>query len=240
MKRPQLFLLHFAGGNRYSFQFLIPLLPDFEVIPLELPGRGRRMNEPLLNEFDAAATDLYNQIISYLTSSPFLIYGHSMGASLALRVTNMLEKAGKHPKCIIVSGNAGPGQRHPDKKIRYLLNRQEFLKELEQLGGLPQELIENEELFGIFEPVLRADFQITERNELLKEPAIQTPLYAVMGNMEENVTEINNWSRFTNGSFSAEVLEGDHFFIHRHPQRIAGIINTFYCSVNAPTATIMK
>lgn len=233
MKRPQLFLLHFAGGNCYSFRFLTPLLSDFEVIALELPGRGRRMNEPLLNEFDEAAVDLYNQIMASLTTTQFLIYGHSMGAYLSLRVANMLEKEGRFPAGVIVSGNAGPGIRHPEKKIRYLLDRPAFVEELKQLGGLPPELIENEELFGFFEPILRADFEIAERNELTKEPALQAPLYAMMGSTEENAADINNWSRFTNGRFNAEILEGDHFFIHRHPHRIAGIISTFYRRVHA-------
>lgn len=233
MKRPQLFLLHFAGGNCYSFQFLAPLLTDFEVITLELPGRGKRLNEPLLREFDEAAIDMYKQMLARLTAAPFLIYGHSMGAYLALRVANLLEKAGRFPAGIIVSGNAGPGVRRADRKTRYLLDRPEFVTELKQLGGLPPELIENEELFSFFEPILRADFEIVERNELTKEPAVQAPLYAIMGSLEEEVESIDNWSRFTSSRFNAEILEGNHFFIHKHPRRIAGIISTFYSRVHA-------
>jgi surfactin synthase thioesterase subunit len=228
MRKPQLFLFHFAGGNCYSFRFLTPLLPDFEVIPLELPGRGKRMNEPLLNEFDKAAEDLYKQILTHITGAPFLIYGHSMGAYLSLRVGNMLEKAGRYSAGIVVSGNAGPGINHPDDKKRYQLDRPAFIEEVKLLGGLPPELIENEELLSFFEPILRADFEIAERNELEEEPAIQANLFAIMGSQEDDVASINNWSRFTKGRFNAEVLQGDHFFIHRHPNRIAGIINAFY------------
>lgn len=227
MKKPQLFLLHFAGGSCYSFQFLMPLLSDFEVLSLELPGRGKRFNESLLNDFDEAATDLYEQIIANLVNTQFLIYGHSMGAYLTLRIANMLEKAGKYPAGIIVSGNAGPGVRNPAKRIRYLLDRPAFIEELKLLGGIPPEVIENQELFSFFEPVLRADFEIAERNELEQEPAIEAPLFAMMGSQEEDVELINNWSGFTKSCFSTEVLEGDHFFIYRHPERIASIINAF-------------
>jgi surfactin synthase thioesterase subunit len=200
----------------------------FEVIPLELPGRGKRMNEPLLVEFDEAAKDLYDQVMARLAVPEFLIYGHSMGAYLALRVANMLERAGRLPACVVVSGNAGPDVKTKDKKIRYLLEREEFIEEVKILGGLPQAIIENKELLGFFEPVLRADFEIVERNRLEEEPAIQAHLYAMMGSGEENVAFINNWSKFTKGRFNAEILEGDHFFIHRHPARVAGIINSFY------------
>lgn len=228
MKKPQLFLLHFAGGSCYSFQFLMPLLSGFEVVSLELPGRGKRFNEPLLNDFNEAATDLYNQIMANLTNTQFLIYGHSMGAYLTLRIANMLEKAGRHPVGIIVSGNAGPGVRDPAKKIRYLLDRPAFIEELKLLGGIPAEVIENEELFNFFEPILRADFEIAERNGLQQEPPIEARMFAIMGSQEDDVEFISNWSEFTRGRFSAEILEGDHFFIHRHPDRIASIINTFY------------
>lgn len=228
MKQPQIFFIHFAGGNRYSYRFLESRLFDFEMISLELPGRGSRMKEPLLKDFDAAALDLFHQITARLTAPRFFIYGHSMGAYLALRVTNLLEKAGRYPTGIIVSGNAGPGVEDPEKKMRYLLPREEFIEELKRLGGLPQEVIDHEELFGMFEPILRADFEIVERNELAKEPPVQAPLYAMMGDQEDNVAEIDNWSRFTRNRFKKQILAGDHFFIYKHPDRMAEIIRTFY------------
>lgn len=223
MKKPQLFLLHFAGGNCYSFQFMQSLLRTFEVIPLELPGRGRRIREKLLKDFNLAATDMYQQITAKLASPCFLIYGHSMGAYLALRVANMLEAAGKRPAHVIVSGNAGPGVRS-DRKNIYALEHKDFVEELEKLGGVPPEVIANKELFSFFEPILRADFEIAEINDIVKEPAINAPLFAIMGSEEEKADEISNWGRFTKSAFRSEILEGGHFFIHKHPQRLAAII----------------
>lgn len=230
MKRPQLFLLHFAGGNCYSFQFMVPLLREFEVISLELPGRGKRMKEDLVRDFDSAAADLFQQLLPKITSPKFFLYGHSMGAYLALRLTNMLEKAGKFPACVVVSGNAGPGIEDEGKK-RYLMDADEFKEELKTIGGVPDELLENEELFSFFEPVLRADFQIAEVNGMENEPPIQAPLYAMMGSEEEKVAEISNWGRFTKNAFKYEVLPGNHFFIHKHPQRIAAVLKE--CSSGA-------
>ena len=226
MNKPQLFLLHFAGGNYYSFHFLLPLLQDFHVFPIELPGRGKRIHEGLLTDFDKAAQDIYAQIMKNLTTSGFLIYGHSMGAYLALRVVNILEKKGRSPACLIVSGNAGPGIGK--EKFTYLLGHQEFISKLESLGGVPSELMENKELFNFFEPILRADFEVAEKNGLKDEPAVNAPLYAIMGSDEEQVDQISNWGKFTRSGFSYEILSGDHFFIHRHPERISNIIKEFY------------
>jgi external thioesterase TEII len=228
MKKPQLFLIHFAGGNCYSFQFLIPFLKDFEVIPLELPGRGKRMEKTFIKDFDSAAQDLYNQISDKLTSASFMIYGHSMGAYLALRVCYMLERTKKFPICLFVSGNPGPGIR--ENKKRYLMAHNVLIEELRKLGGVPSEVLENEELLEFFLPILKADFEILEKNELENELPVNAPIYAMMGNNEEKVEEISNWSRFTHAIFTFKIFDGGHFFIHDHPQQIAYIMKDCYHS----------
>ena len=226
MEKPQLFLLHFAGGNCYSFHFMTPWLREFEAITIELPGRGRRMDEKLLYEFSQAADDVFAQIVQRLRPGPFVIYGHSMGAYLALRVAGLLEKSGRSPACLVVGGNAGPGIRHG--RDLHPLDTETFIVELLKLGGVSQELVGDRELFSFFEPSLRADFTIAERNQLDDEAPIASPLYALMGTGEEEHDNIGNWQRYTRGSFRYEILEGDHFFIHRHPSRIADIIGRFY------------
>jgi external thioesterase TEII len=226
--KPQLFLLHFAGGNCYSLQFLSSMLTKFELIGLELPGRGDRINENLLKDFDLAAIDIYNQINQRLVSNNnFLIYGHSLGAYLALRVTGMLERMNRKPMHLIVSGSPGPGVIR-ENKLHYLLGKEEFIVALKEMGGIPIEVIENKELFDFFEPILRADFEIAEKKLLNSETAINTPIYALMGSEEERVGKILNWTNFTLSTFNFEILEGNHFFIYKHAKRIAEIITSCY------------
>src|SRR5215217_4762997 len=139
MKKPQLFLMHFAGGNCYSYQSIINLLKEFDVISLELPGRGKRVKESLLTNFDLAAQDFYSQIVNRLSNAPFFIYGHSMGAYLTLKVGQMLENESKFPSQLFVSGNAGP--KSGVNKKRYMLPDKDFIEEIMVLGGLPEELV---------------------------------------------------------------------------------------------------
>lgn len=228
MKKPQLFLLHFAGGNRYSFQFMLPHLAGFDVIPLELPGRGKRLREPLPKDFSQAAEDLFRQIKQNLSTVPFILYGHSMGAYMALRASNLLEKEGRLPVALVVSGNAGPGLPGSEKKRRHLMPREEFKEELGKIGGVPPEFLENDDLFNFFEPVLRADFEIAEEHGLEEEPPTGAPIFALMGSEEKNAGKISNWSRFTRSDFRSEILSGGHFFIQKHPRRIASVIRDCY------------
>jgi external thioesterase TEII len=185
------------------------------------------MDEQLLQDFGKAAQDIFGQVSEKLNGQAFLVYGHSMGAYLALRLVNMLEKNGQQAACLLVSGNAGPGIEYDHKK-RYLLPREAFIEELKMLGGVPDELFQDEELFQLFEPVLRADFEIAEENGLAKEPPVSCPLFAMMGSTEEKTGQIDNWGKFTRARFDFEILSGGHFFIYDHAGRIAGIINNWY------------
>jgi surfactin synthase thioesterase subunit len=184
------------------------------------------MKEPLLKDFNAAAEDIYNQILKKYTASKFLVYGHSMGANIALRVVNMLERDKKHPTCLVVSGSPGPLAR--DKTVTYSLGKKDFKKIVQSFGGFPDELMQNEELFDYFEPILRADFEIIETHEMVAEPPVTTPLYAIMGSSEDKVSRISNWASYTRSKFNYEILEGGHFFIYRHAIQIANIINRCY------------
>lgn len=231
MKKPKLFLLHFAGGSRYSFQFMQPYLSAFEVIQTELPGRGRRMSEPLIQDFDAAAADLLQQIMPHLNGSPFFIYGHSMGALLSYKITAMLEAAGHFPHAMIITGNAGPGVAK-NKEV-YNFDKMAFKRELEELGGIPTEILHDDELFDLFEPILRADFKVAHVYDLETVGPVQTPVYVMMGTEEENVDSISNWTKYTTGIFDSQLLEGGHFFIHHHVKAVTRCIESCYRKENS-------
>jgi surfactin synthase thioesterase subunit len=226
MNKPQLFLLHFAGGNSFSFQFMKPWLPEFEFLSLELPGRGRRSREPLIRNFEAAAADIHRQIKRLLQPSRFLIYGHSMGATLALKVAGLLEKERQWPMQVIVTGNPGPGVK--ENKKRHLMEKQVFRDELKEIGGIPEEVLESEEMLEFFEPILRADFEVIEKEEEMVLAPIKAPIYAMMGSGEDQVEAIGDWKNFTQSGFASTILEGNHFFIYRHAAQIAEIIRTCY------------
>jgi surfactin synthase thioesterase subunit len=230
--KPQLFLFHFAGGSCYSFKPLLPYLDCFEVISLELPGRGKRMQEPLIKDFDAAVNDLFRQVREKITTTDIIIYGHSMGAYLAAAVTAMLEEQRIYPSLLCVSGTPGPGIA-PNKR-RYQMKTDEFIAELRRLGGVSEEFLTNMDLFSFYEPILRSDFEVSEGGNGENLTPVMAPLCAVMGDKEEYVKHITNWSRFTKSFFSHQSLEGDHFFIFNCPVETALFIKRCYENVTSP------
>ncbi len=230
--KKQVFLLHFAGGNCYSFDFLkSQMSKDVEFIPLELPGRGRRFNEELLKTKKAAIQDYFAQIKKLRNDQSYVIYGHSMGSNLGLNVTKLLEDFGDPPNYLIVSGNPGPGVKTKEigevekKGKRYRMSDEDFKEELRKLGGVPKEILENEELYNFFSPIMRTDFEILEKDNFSEKGLmIETPIYALMGDEERTFLEIENWSNFTNANLRHEILSGNHFFINKHPNKLADVI----------------
>jgi external thioesterase TEII len=223
--KPQLFFVHFAGGNRYSYRFLMQHLSDFEIVPLELPGRGVRSHEILIRDKELAVKDLFEQIKTQIRGDRFYLYGHSMGSYLILHLAGILENSCLPPSFVFVSGNAGPGIHI--KTGRHLLSSQDFKNELKTLGGIDDVMLKEEEWFSFYEPVLRADFELVEKYNLYKGLPVQAPIFAMMGSREENVEEITNWKKFTSSHFRYKVFDGGHFFIYEYPSEIANIIRSF-------------
>lgn len=235
-QKTQIFFLHFAGGSCYSFDFLKNHINNnFECHALELPGRGKRNQESHLFEKTDAVLDYVSQIKKLRnTNQPFIIYGHSMGATLGLSVVKKMEEHLDPPNLLIVSGNPGPGASYNDKE-RHTLSDVEFKKELRSLGGVPNEILEDEELYNYFSPILRADFEILEKHKLSEVGlVINTSIFAIMGDQEETVTDIENWKFYTSGKFDYQVLPGNHFFIYGQVKILAKIINEYgmYSLVN--------
>lgn len=218
-------MLHYAGGNLHSFRFLTPYVSEYEVYSLELPGRGRRIREELLETSADAVADLVNQVNSIVGRGEYVIYGHSLGALLGYGVASEMISRGLPPKALIVSGNPGPQVR--EIKGIHGYSDEELKNYLVKLGGIEQEVIESKELMDFFLPIIRADFKLAEEFRESKYKPLEIPIHAIMGTEEEYVSDIENWKNYTRAGVKCDVLEGDHFFIHKNPEKISSIIKSY-------------
>ena len=219
------YMIPFAGGSQYSFGRFTGLFPaDIRVRVMELPGRGSRFSEPLLDCFDDMVTDLVGKM-KLVTGRPYVIYGHSMGALLGYLVTRRIfEKGMPMPEQLVVSGFGAPVHRKA-KQSRHLLGREEFWQLLINLGGVSGETAGNEELKAFYEPILRADIQALD--SYIYEPcrALDIPIIAIRGTKESTpTTKWLDWQMESRVGAVIKEFEGDHFFIFDHIERIISII----------------
>lgn len=217
-----LFCIPFAGGSAYSYRGLSDKLPpSLKVVTLELPGRGLRFPEALLTDSGALVDDLYDRVRDELRE-PYALYGHSLGSLLAFLLARRAASLGlRQPHHLFLSGCEAPSAipRH----MRHLLPKDEFREVVRTFGGCTPEVLNNEELMEIFEPILRADFHAYET--YVHEPGtrLDVPIAVMMGD-EEDLDSAMKWQAETSSKICIETFPGDHFFIYRHWDAIARLI----------------
>ncbi|RBL90129.1 thioesterase [Chitinophaga flava] len=227
MEKINLFCLPFAGGSKYSYRLYEEHLPSFlNIIPLEYPGRGTRMGEPLKEDVNQLVNDLYLQIADKLDRSAYAIYGHSMGGLMSYLLTRkILEKRRTPPLHLFITGTSGPGALSRTEKKRHLLDKRSFIEEIRNLNGSPDEILQNDELLDFIEPILRADFKVSENYAHSSISPLNIPITVITGTREEMKPEdIQLWQQETLVPVDFRRMPGHHFFIFKYPYEIVGII----------------
>lgn len=223
-----LFCLHFAGGNKYSYLPLKEhLVRSINLITLELPGRGRRFNEPLLTDVNSIVDDLFEQLKGH-GSEPYAVFGHSMGAILTYLLAHKIAESDfDDPNHLFVSGCKAPKVK---RKLPYYhdLPKDEFVEKIRKMGGCPKEILEDDELMSLFEPSLRADFKAVETHIYTKKEPLKTPITVFIGNQDKvSWDEAKLWQEETIHPIDIKEFEGNHFFIFDHKKEIATLFNYY-------------
>jgi surfactin synthase thioesterase subunit len=191
---------------------------------LEYMGRGARIKEDFANDIGEVIDDLY-QKMEPLLNQPYAIYGHSMGAKVAYLLAKRIQQEDKRPPLhLFISGTDAPSI--PNRKpARHLLPSEEFITSIKEIGGLPDEVLQNQELLEYFEPILRADFKASETYVHKITAPLSLPITVMVGDKEDMEEEdILEWQSETTIPVSFRTFPGNHFFIFEHEKEIGKII----------------
>ena len=219
--------LPFAGGNKYSYRPYIEKAPSFlEFITLEYPGRGTRIREPLISTIEDLVNDLFAQCKPIIGQASYAFYGHSMGGLLVYLLTKKITENNLiAPIHLFITGTSGPSAPGRLEKKRSLLGTKEFIQELKDFGGMPDEILQNEEMLLFLEPILRADFKASENYKHQDSSALNIPITVITGTKEDmDKDDIQTWAKETTGNVEFKVMHGGHFFIYNHVESILYII----------------
>jgi surfactin synthase thioesterase subunit len=125
-----LFCFPCAGASSsvfFSWRKLAP--PWLKVEPIELPGHGARLKEPLLEDCGALTSLLTVELASLLPEN-YAFFGHSMGALLAYGVARQLTARKLHlPQALFVACCAAPSARD-EKRLSRLDSDAAILEEV--------------------------------------------------------------------------------------------------------------
>lgn len=212
----RLFCFPYSGAAASVFYPWADILPStIEVCPVQLPGHGTRLAEPLFQRLATLVAAAADGLQPYL-DKPFAFFGHSMGALLSFELARHLRRNGKPgPVHLFVSGHGAP--HLPDRNPPlHPLPEPEFVAKLRELNGTPEEILRHQELLQLLIPILRADFAVCETYVHPPEPPLACPIsaYGGLGDAYVSREELAAWQEHTASRFSVRMFPGDHFYLN--------------------------
>lgn len=209
-----------AGGSASSFNYFKKNFPNHigEIIPIEIPGRGRRSKE----SFSKDITDCIVQCLDQLPiTEDYILHGHCMGALIAFETIKYLSKNDKNlPKMLIVSGRNAPGyQTEWGHKVAKLEDKDLF-NELKSVGGIPKGL--SFSMAQQFLSIIKNDQKIVH-SYIPDNKMINIPILVLSGDKDfmTNKDALEEWNNFTSETISYSVMRGEHYFIYDQPEIFA-------------------
>ena len=224
-KTIKLFTIPFSGGNAYSYSEFRKYLPgNIELYNLELPGRGKRIKEPLLYTIESMSEDLLLQMEGQL-HTPFAIFGHSLGALLGFSLCRLMALRGLTlPGILFLSGQVPASMTG----TRYMtdMSDESFIHMIREMGGTPNELLSDRQFLQFYLPIIRADFRAV--SEYIYLPSSQLPNipFVILLGLKEDIEEqaAVAWQTETSGKTTIHWFEGGHFFIFHQTEPVCRLI----------------
>lgn len=214
--------LPFAGGSADAFR---PCARGLEGTArtwgVDLPGRMRRLHEtPVVSAEDAVA-EIVVALHRIDGNRPLALYGHSLGAHLAMALTLALETEGRAPVAVIL------GASSPTRAVRVAASLEDaaILGLLRGWGATPEEVLEDEELAALVATVVRADLVLMDDLQEALAP-VDTPVIALAGTRDAEVpiAAAAQWRRFARDFRGVRTIDAGHLFILDHAVQVAGMI----------------
>ncbi|MBK3493953.1 thioesterase [Viridibacillus sp. YIM B01967] len=228
MNKIKLFCIPYAGGSAVVYSKWKKLLNSLiELKEVELPGRGYRIEESLLDNMNEMVENIFREIKDEI-KPPYVLFGHSMGALIAYELFKKIKKEGyPAPVHMFISGKKGPQVELENSKC-YNLPEHEFIEHILKYNVANEEIFRNRELASLFIPILKADFKIVETYKFNNTDYQLTCDISVFGGSEDSTVEwedLLRWQEITRNKCSFYPFKGGHFFINEHKEEVVNQIN---------------
>lgn len=216
---------HAGAGPTFFRDWLSLLPPDVELLGVLAPGRESRFKEPPLSSIDELASGVLDALAA-LDNTPLALFGHSLGGLIAYDVARRMAKRGD-PRLshLAVSSTRCPSAPRPSVVLHELADT-DLRAELARLGGGP--VLENDELFQLFLPALRADLTAFGTYVDPGSTPLSIPLL-VLGGQTDDRASLTDQARWLPRAHDATIrlFTGGHFYLAPHRVEVVRLLLSF-------------
>ncbi|OON71952.1 thioesterase II family protein [Streptomyces tsukubensis] len=211
-------LPHSGGSATFYLPLARALAPVADVYAVQYPGRQDRRDEEPVRDLRTLAGRVADVLKPGL-DRPLVLFGHSMGATLAFELAQRLPVA--H---LIVSGGRAPSHALTDTV--HLASDEELLATVSALGGTSADVLADDELRALVLPPLRADYYAAETYRWETAPPMDTPVTVCVGDSDPKTTveQARAWAGHTTAPTTVEIFTGGHFYLVDHLDRVAELV----------------
>lgn len=215
-----------AGAGCATFAECADLLgPDIALYGLNLPGRQARFLEPPVTDLDELVAEVTSGVRA-CADRPYVLFGYCSGALLAFLVAHAARAAAMPtPHALVVGSYPAPQHARPARDL-HRAPPDEFWRELISQGGFTAELLRQEGYRELFEPALRADYQVFSTYRYAPLPPLDVPVVAVVGRHDPGLSEsaAADWAAQTRAGFRCETVDSDHWLLERACDQVARVL----------------
>jgi surfactin synthase thioesterase subunit len=221
--------LPFAGAGASFFHPWSAHAGDrLTVVPLQLPGRERRIDAEPYRDVQVAADGLLPDLERQLGDlTEVVLFGHSLGAVLAYELAH---RVAARPDLVLrhlfVSGSPEPHTRRPGRATG--LDDDGFLARVSEFAGFSHEALEDPEMRELILPTLRSDVEMHENYRPSTHERLPAPLTSLRGSDDTLVTAAEGaaWSESAGAGFEYVELPGGHMYLTESAPELLKLIDT--------------
>ena len=225
----RLFCVPHAGGGASAFRgWKEQLSPEIETTIVQLPGRESRFREEPYQRFEPLVSNLADAIVPCLGDEPrFAFFGNSLGGLIAFETAHEIRRrTGYEAVHLFVSATGAPHVPPPLPPMGHLGNRELIQEVSARYGGIPDQVLEDEEFLAALLPTLRADICMLEAYERQVPYPLSCPITAFGGLRDRTVpvAHIEAWSDQTESEFTRILLDEEHLYLQSARERLTAHI----------------
>jgi surfactin synthase thioesterase subunit/acyl carrier protein len=252
--KARLFCFPYAGGGLVSFRSWPQLLGEsVEMVAVEPPGRGTRINEAPINNIDTFVECLLPEMIEWL-DRPSAFFGHCLGGltmfatlcalpkgsmrfikhvfACAVRPPHLLKRRGEFEDNLVYDMML---HKEFDIRVPPYAQADEIFVDIVRHFDTPEadKMLAIPALRAALLPTIRAEFGMAYNYKYEAVQPFTFPISSFVGDIDPWVSEKDSagWGKLTCGSFTNHVRKGSHFLMAEDREYILETINNEFVNL---------